>query len=218
MHHVSKFGIPLLCRAAIGGESKAAVVLAAVVWIALLLPPLRGWFEASMLRHMILQLPLLVIIGWIWGKWLTHGAGAAAAGWVARVQFTNRWGATGLLIAIATMTMWMLPRALDSARLDLTWELGKFLSVSILAGTAAALSWHRCPAIARGVIHVEIVATFGRVGWVYLDSEERLCLNYLLVDQQLTGTALCWMGILWSLAAVWRPLFGADNTKEMYVS
>jgi hypothetical protein len=210
--------IALLPRAAIRGETRAAAVLAAVVWIALLLPPLRRWFEASMFRHMILQLPLLMIIGWVWGKWLADNTGSAVARWVSRFQLANRWGATGLLIAIATMTIWMLPRALDSARLDLTWALGKFLSVSVLAGIAAAWSWHRCPAIARGVIHMEIVATFWRFGWVFLATEERLCLTYLLGDQQRTGTALCCIGVMWSLAAVWRPLFGSANTKAIYVS
>ena len=214
----SAFNLYLLRRAAMRGETKATLVLASLVWIALLLPALRQWFEASMFRHMLLQLPLLMIIGWIWGRWLADNAGSATARWVSVLQVTNRWGATGLLIAIATMTMWMLPRALDSARLDLTWEMGKFLSVPVFVGVAVALSWHRCPAIARGVIHMEIVATFWRFGWVFLATEERLCLTYLLGDQQRTGTALCCIGAIWSLTVVWRPLFGSANTKEIYVS
>jgi hypothetical protein len=195
-------------RAKLGTLCTGALLL----WAVLFLPPLRNWFEASMLRHMILQLPLLIVIGWILGKQMrAHPA-------VARIQLANRWGATGLLIAIATMTLWMLPRLLDSARLDMVWSLAKFLSVPLLVGTAASLSWYRCPLIARGVIHVEIIATFLRFGWAYLATDERLCLTYLIGDQQRTGIALCWIGVLWGIAAVWRPVFGSVRARESYVS
>lgn len=185
---------------------------ALLLWAALYLPLLRHWFEASMFRHMILQLPLLAAIGWVWGKRLRD------LPMLDGIQIANRWGATGLLIAIFSMTLWMLPRLLDSARLDMAWEIAKFLSVPLLVGTGASLSWHRCPTIARGVIHVEIVATFWRFGWAYLASEERLCLTYLVGDQQRTGMALCGLGALWAVMVAWRPLFGPLRTRVSYVS
>jgi hypothetical protein len=195
------------------GFASSAAGFAALLWLALLLPPLRGWFEASMLRHMILQIPLLAGIGWVWGAWLLADTRPAVARRVARLQFANRWGATGLLVAITTMTLWMLPRTIDGARLDLSWDLSKFICVSLLVGCAAALSWQRCPAIARGLIHVEIIATLWRFGWVFLTTDERLCLAYLLGDQQRTGTALCGIGAAWALAAVWKPFFGSAGAK-----
>ena len=167
-----------------------------------------------MFRHMLLQLPALVLIGWAWGAWLRNQTHGAIARWVAWMQMANRWGATGLLLAIGTMTLWMLPRTLDSARLDMFWDASKFFSVTLLVGTAAALSWHRCPPIARGVIHLEVIATFWRFGWAYLATEERLCLSYLLGDQQRAGTALCCMGAAWAVAAVWKPFFGSRNSKQ----
>ena len=194
------------------GDYQPWAIGALVLWAVLWFPPLRDWFEASMLRHMIVQLPLLVAIGWVWGKRLRGHP------MLDRVQLANRWGATGLLIAVVTMTLWMLPRLLDSARLDLNWETAKFLSVPALVGTAASLSWHRCPGIARGVIHVEIIATFWRFGWAYLATEERLCLSYLLGDQERTGMALCGIGALWAILVVWKPLFGSLRTRESYES
>lgn len=198
-------------RALAQQHPKWMILTAALLWATLLLPPLRMWFEASMFRHMILQLPLLAGVGWVVGQWLTRERNSALAAGVAWVQFANRWGATGLLLAIATMTIWMLPLALDNARLDIRWELAKFFSVPLLVGTATAMSWHRCPSIVRGVIHIEVIATFWRFGWGFLAIDERLCLSYLLGDQQRTGTALCGLGLLWALAAVWKPLFGAGR-------
>ncbi|MBM3394456.1 MAG: hypothetical protein FJY37_07470 [Betaproteobacteria bacterium] len=130
------------------------------------------------------------------------------------LQRANRWGATGMLLALVTMTLWMLPRLLDSAILDSQWRWAKFLSVPIFAGTAASLSWHRCPAIARGVIHMEIIATFWRFGWGYLIAEDRLCLSYLLNDQRQTGMALFWIGGVWAVMVVWRPLFGTLRVEK----
>ncbi|MSQ58549.1 MAG: hypothetical protein EXR36_02590 [Betaproteobacteria bacterium] len=191
---------------------RTAGMCALFLWAVLFLPPLRNWFEASMFRHMILQFPLLIAIGWILGRRIAHHPVTG------RLQLANRWGATGLLIATATMTLWMLPSTLDSARLDILWDATKFLSVPLLAGSATSLSWYRCPPIARGVIHVEIVATFMRFGWAYLATDERLCLAYLLGDQQRTGTALCSIGAMWGVAAIWRPVFGPARGKEYYVT
>ena len=100
----------------------------------------------------------------------------------------------------------MLPRSLDAARLDLMVD-ALTLTVPIAFGAAGA-SWPRCPAIAP-VIHLEAIATLLRFGWGYLATEQRLCLVYLLDDQQRAGELLLWLGAAWALAVVWRPMFGS---------
>jgi hypothetical protein len=188
-------------------------LLATGIWLVLWLPPLRAWLEATMFRHMLVQLPLLAGIGWIWGRAWQRSARPRVRRVLAVLGQGNRWGATGVLLAIATMTLWMLPRLLDHARLDPGWDLVKFLTLSLCAGTAAAWSWARCPPIVRGVLHLEIIATLWRLGWVYLATEERLCLSYLLGDQQRTGQGLLLAGAAWGLAVVWAPLFGAAHRR-----
>jgi hypothetical protein len=78
------------------------------------------------------------------------------------------------------------------------------------AGFAVALSWPRCPLIARAVVHLEVIATLFRFGWGYLAADERLCLVYLINDQQRTGEILILFGAVYAVAVAWRPMFGAS--------
>jgi hypothetical protein len=181
---------------------------AAGLWLVLGAPPVRVGFESSMALHMLAQLPLLAGIGYCVGAaWTRAQPGGAAARTLAGVQSFNAGGATGILAASFVMVLWMLPRLLDLARLDGAVDAIKFISVPI-AGCAVALSWPRLPAIARAVVHLEVIATLLRFGWGYLAAEERLCLAYLAGDQQRTGDLLIWFGAAYALAVAWRPMFG----------
>jgi hypothetical protein len=191
-----------------------ATVLAACVWLALTMPPLRAWLEASMVLHMLVQLPLLAWIGYcIGGAWMRSRLDGAAARTLAGVQSFNAGGATGLLAASFVMVLWMLPRLLDLARLDAAVDALKFISVPA-AGLAVALSWPRLPAIARAVVHLEVIATLFRFGWGYLAANERLCLAYLAGDQQRTGEFLLWLGAAYAVSVAWRPMFGGASRAQ----
>ena len=157
---------------------------------------------------MLVQMPLLAWIGYCIGRaWMRSHPGGAAARALAGVQSFNAGGVTGLIAASFVMVLWMLPRFLDLARLDAPVDALKFVTVPA-AGLAVALSWPRLPAIARAVVHLEVIATLLRFGWGYLAAEERLCLAYLAEDQRLTGELLLWLGAAYAVAIVWRPMFG----------
>ena len=189
-------------------DSLRAVLPAAVLWLALATPGARAWLEGGMAVHMLVQLPLLAWVGWrIGDAWMRSRPGGVAARVLAGAQPFNAGGVTGLIAASFVMVLWMLPRFLDLARLDAPVDALKFVSVPA-AGLMVALSWPRLPAIARAVVHLEVIATLLRFGWGYLAAEERLCLAYLAQDQRLTGELLLWLGALYALAVVWRPLFG----------
>ncbi len=182
---------------------------AAGLWLVLATPPARAWLESSMVMHMLIQLPLLAAIGFCVGRaWLNsrpHGLSARILG---GAQSFNSGGVTGLIFASFVMVLWMLPRCLDSARLDIAADALKFLSVPA-AGVAVALSWPRVPTIARAVVHLEVIATLLRFGWGYLAADERLCLVYLAGDQQRTGELLLWLGAAYAIAVAWPPMFGS---------
>lgn len=183
-------------------------VWAVSVWIVLGAPAVRALLEASMMLHMLVQLPLLAGAGYYAGAaWRRSRPGSAAARLLSAVQSFNAGGATGILAASFVMVLWMLPRCLDLARLDPAVDAIKFVSVP-LAGLAVALSWPRLPAVLRGVVHLEVIATLLRFGWGYLAAEERLCLAYLAGDQQRTGEWLLWLAAAYAIAAAWRPMFG----------
>lgn len=195
-------------------SAKQVAFIAVVVWALLLTPPLRAVLESSMLLHMLVQLPTLFLIGFALGwAWRQAPAQSVAERTLNTAMRANRWGMTGIIAAAFTMTLWMLPRLLDSARLDFGFDLVKFLTVTLLGGLAVSVSWRATPAILRAVIHLEVVATLLRFGWGYLASEERLCLVYLVGDQQRTGSALLVLGAIYALVVVWRPLFGGLGIK-----
>jgi hypothetical protein len=189
-------------------EPKHALAVAAALWLALAAPPARAVLESSMVLHMLVQLPLLAGIGWLAGwTWLRAPADGAAARALDVARSFNAGGVTGVIVASFVMVLWMLPRCLDLARLDAAVDALKFATVP-LAGLAVALSWPRLPVVARGVVHLEVIATLVRFGWGYLAAEERLCLAYLADDQQLTGVLLIYLGAAYAIAVAWRPMFG----------
>lgn len=192
-----------------------AMLAASGLWLALATPLARAWLESSMALHMLMQLPLLAVIGYVIARaWMHARPGGAAARTLAVVHSFNAGGATGLIAASFVMVLWMLPRFLDLARLDSAVDAGKFLSVTA-AGLAVTLSWPRLPAIARAVVHLEVVATLFRFGWGYLAADERLCLAYLADDQQRTGELLLWFGAVYAVSVVWRPLTGSNLVPRL---
>jgi len=175
---------------------------------ALVAPPLRELFEGSMTRHMLLQMPLLVALGLMLGTaWLTAPPTGVAGRLRTLADSFNAGGATGLVAAGFALVLWMLPRSLDAARLDMGIDALKAATL-LGAGTAVALSWPRCPPLARLVIHVEVIAMFLRFGWGYAASQERLCAAYLQGDQQRAGVLLVALGLVYAITVAWRPLFG----------
>ena len=189
-------------------DARVLAGCALAMWALLALPAVRNALELTMVRHMLVQLPLLALIGACLGVlWLdAHRTGKAAIALRALQQF-NAGGATGILAASFVVMLWMLPRCLDLARLDATVDALKLVTVPA-AGLAVAVSWARLPVIARAVVHIEVIASFWRFGWGYLAADTRLCLAYLADDQQRAGELLLWAGVLYAVLVVWRPLFG----------
>lgn len=187
----ARLKVPLSSRAGLG----------AVLWATLAAPPLQRALTATMTLHMLVQIPLLILAGWLM-------AGAIATPLRNRLAAWNMGGVSGLLLASVVSTVWMLPRALDAAFDDPWVAFAKFVSVPLLIGTALALSWARMGFVVRGVFFVELIATFFRLGWLYLASPVRLCGNYLMDDQQLLGELLLAAGVAVSLVLAWRLLFG----------
>lgn len=195
-------------------EPTTRAVLASALVVALAAPAMRAWLESAMVLHMLVQLPLLALCGFLMGQaWLEARPNGAAARALTSAQSWNAGGATGIVIAAFVMVLWMLPRFLDLARLDPVVDAIKFVSVPA-AGLLVAVSWPRCPSIARAVVHLEVTATLFRFGWGYLAAEERLCLVYLADDQQRVGTLLIWLGTAYAIAVIWRPLFGGRHTAN----
>ncbi len=173
----------------------------AILWAVLAVSPVRHALESTMTLQMLAQIPLLALAGWWFARCIPARLDRRLADW-------NHLGISGLLLASLTSVVWMLPLAMDAALDDPRVTLAKFLSVPLLIGVPAALSWPRAGFVVRGVVLLEVTATAFRLGWLYLISPVRLCSNYLLDDQQRLGTCLLAVGLAIMLLLTWKLMWG----------
>ena len=175
---------------------------AALLFLVLLAPPVKHALEESMTAQMLVQIPLLVIVG------LLRWRGRCRPAYSAVIADWNYGGVSGLVLLTVTSVFWMLPRTLDAAVTDPLVAAAKYVSVPLLIGLPLALSWPRMGFIVRGVFLVECIATFFRLGWLYLISPDRLCNLYLLEDQQRLGQLLLLIGAAVFLGVAWKLVWG----------
>ncbi len=100
----------------------------------------------------------------------------------------------------------MIPRLLDLAVESASTDGVKAVSLVLLAGVPLRLAWEQFGPVERGVVHVEALASFWRLGWLYLDSPSRLCTQYGMDDQQRLGSLLLRAGFLYAAWLAWRAL------------
>jgi len=188
---------------------------ALVLLVVLLAPPIRHALEASMTTQMLVQIPLLITVGVLLSRAVPARVDAAIAAWDYR-------GITGLVLATLVGAFWMLPRSLDAAVSDPRFDIAKYLSTVLLIGLPFALSWRRMGFIVRGVFLLELIATFFRLGWLYLIWPDRLCNNFLLDDQQRLGRYMLLIGALlffWiAIKLLWGRLdsFAEASSPALY--
>lgn len=113
-----------------------------------------------------------------------------------------------LLIALFVLMTWMLPRLLDLAVAHASVEAAKVCSLIFLAGLPLSVAWAYLGPVARGVLHVEALATVWRLGWLYVDSPTRLCIQYGYDDQLRLGHALLVVGGVYALWLAYVALGG----------
>jgi len=182
-------------------------LLAVLLW----LPGLGGMLKLSMLTHMGVQVSLLVVAGYgVGSAWLAHRPES-----VPTIR-TYRWAL--LLMAVLTLMVWMLPRLLDLAVEQPEIDILKALTLVCCAGLPLAWAWPQLPAVAQGVLHLEALATLWRMGWLYLDSPNRLCVRYGLADQHLLGRSLMVAGTVYGLWLAWMVLRGQRTHNPVNVT
>jgi len=171
--------------------------LGVILWAALALTPVRRLFEASMVGHMGVQIPLLITAGWL------IGCGLAI---VFRRDFGsyNSHGVPGIILTLFVAAYWMLPRNLDAALEKPFMELIKFTALPLLAGIPLALSWPRLALIGRGIVWSNLLAMLFVMAWLYIESPVRICNFYLVNQQTLLGWYCFKVGILLSAFLVMR--------------
>ena len=173
--------------------------------VASALPFSRHWLEATLAGHVLVQMPLLALSGWLFGSALDPRLDRVLERW-------NRFGIAGFTIAIFTMLFWMVPRSIDSAVAYPEYEMFKFVSVP-WAGAALALSLPRTHPLLAGVLKANVVSMLAVLAWVYTVAPVRLCNSYLASDQKMLGTGMAVLVGVLAIRWVGGLLFGGNADK-----
>lgn len=180
-----------------------------ILFILVSVTPLAQRLESSMVLHVLIQIPVLIVLGYLLGAVLRKNLNLAPF-----LKIMNYKGVPGILLASLSLAFWMLPKVLDSSLTEPGWTLLKYTSVPLLIGLPLALSWHLAGPIIRALVKIELLTMLLRLGWVYMISPVRLCNLYHLNEQLILGQYL--LAIAFVIAIYWTiQLFAADYSSKL---
>lgn len=167
-----------------------ASVLFLIVAIAPSLPPFRYLLASSMVIHMLIQIPALVLAGY-WlaaqNKPINSALSLSLSCW--------------LWILLAS-TFWMLPISLDKALISSNWDIFKIITL-LLSGILLKSALAGPKVLSLFFVGSSLMMLFS-VGHFYQNSESRLCNGYLLASQQSTGLGLMLLATALLLFALFK--------------
>ncbi len=160
-----------------------------VLFVFLALPPVARFLESVMIMHMHMQMPLLVIAGFMMARYFKLRYPRLFAKW-------NGNGIPGILLFSVVILYWNLPRAMDESLELAGSELFKFISLPFLAGLPLRDSWQKVSYACKSTVFVGYLAVSVALGLLYTIAPVQLCSNYLLIEQITLGwgfltTAIC---------------------------
>ncbi len=178
--------------------------LAAVLTLAALLlslPPGRALIEQSMVWHMLVQMPLLVLAGFcasmawprVLGSGLRNGLGSGLS------RF-NRYGLTGFMLAQCITAYWMIPAMVDRAVVLPSADAFKLLGLW-LSGVALRQSFLQAPLAVQLFFVGYGLPMMAWLGFYMANTNLRLCNAYSLESQLRAGQGLVLLAI--ALGLVW---------------
>lgn len=168
----------------------------------LLWPELRHLVEGRMSLHMLLEFPVLFAAGWA-----SQRLGFRASG----LHWVDWRGWTGATLVTLVSISWMLPSLLDLSLLSPTVAAAKYVSWW-LAGWWLADSWRRLDPEVLLFCIGNIAWMTATAGMLYLDTPQRLCVNYLQDDQRHAGIGLVLLAIVLGVLAIHRAMRPVAST------
>lgn len=162
--------------------------------------PMRSLIEQSMVMHMAVQMPMLVLGGWL----LMYAA--ARSRFALQMGRWNRYGLTGFMASQVILAYWMLPLAIDKALVQPEADFFKLLSL-LACGALLAHSMQRAPLVLQLFFVGYMVSMMTWLGLYFATTDLRLCNAYSLATQTATGWVLLTLGL--GLGAAWlaRTIF-----------
>ncbi|WP_170347424.1 hypothetical protein [Ruegeria atlantica] len=167
---------------------------------------LRYAVVESPIRHVLVQMPLLVLAGvlLVWNR-----------------QIRQDLAVPLLLVALTVFLFWMLPRNVDWA-LTSTGEVAKYLSLPLLLGVPLRLSWPWLGPVLRGFLKANALSMLGVLGFLYTHAPIRICNSYLVSAQQDLGMAFLYLAAglacLWAIPILFGNSCGHRSNSTGYAS
>ena len=183
------------------GMAALSCLAVALIW--------RGSLTALMSTHMLVQIPLLVLVGVFAEQAWRRCTGAGLAQQCAPSWSYNEYGMPGLLLVSLIGAFWMIPKALDDALTD--WRIAAFKVLGLpIAGWILRASLRRSNVVVKVFFLGNFCWMSAIVGLVYQDQPVRLCNAYLQDDQAWVGYGLIALAVglptLWLLSHI-RPIW-----------
>ena len=159
--------------------TKALAILLTLLAGLLSVPPLRALIEQSMVWHMLVQMPLLVLAGF-----------CAAVAWPQalgdRLARFNRFGLTGFMLAQCITAYWMIPAMIDRAVVLPSADASKLLGLW-LAGVVLRQSFLKAPLAVQLFFVGYGLPMLAWLGFYMASTDLRLCNAYSLESQLRAG-------------------------------
>lgn len=184
------------------------IAVGAALLFLLAAPPMRETLEQDMARHMLMQIPVLAVAGWLLVP--------ARSGPHRFMMTWDRHGIACILTANLAAAYWMLPRSLDNAIASTAFEIAKFISLPLLVGAPIRYGWCRLPMLGKGFVITNSVSMLGIVGWLYLAAPVRVCVFYLIDQQEVVGRSLLYLAGAISLAVLFGAFVG-PRTRSVVI-
>ena len=198
---------------------RAVAVASTLAAAALSVPPLRSLIEQSMVWHMVVQMPLLMLAGWLcagcWSRTENQSPNespneppngspngspnSAPSAW-------NQFGLTGGLMTLVVLAYWMLPSSIDRALVLPAADAFKLVSLW-LCGALLQNSAVRAPLGVQLFFVGTVLPMLVWAGLYFASTDLRLCNAYSLDSQIAAGRSLAGLAVLlalgWAANAVW---------------
>jgi hypothetical protein len=180
----------------------AAVSIALVVSLlacGLSVWPARTLIEQSMFWHMVVQMPLLVLGGWLLSSVATGDR------YLKGIEAWNRFGLTGFVASQIVFAYWMLPLSVDRAVVLPSADILKLLTL-LACGALTRHSIQRSPAVVQLFFVGSGLSMLLTAGVVLATTDRRLCNAYSLDSQVNAGLGVMALGFALGCAWMFRVL------------
>jgi len=198
-----------------GAALWAFAIAITLVAVALSLPPLRRLIEQSMAWHMVVQMPLLMLGGWVFAQ----VAGLPKRGFLSLPKSLswNQFGLTGGVATLVVLAYWMLPSSIDRALVVPRTDAFKVISLWS-CGVLLRHCANRAPLLVQLFFVGTVLPMLVWAGLYFASTDLRLCNAYSLDSQIAAGQSL--VGLAVALAVWWtaRAALASRHPAQVQVN